>query len=364
MHREAPLTDVHAHPSLKVFLFRRNLWRHYCSGKSFNPFASRTDFKVMIRGGVRVTWVAHYLPERQIFRDCFFLKLPGLFLPRLTRGSLMTRLLQMMDSMERQINKRPEKTELATGYHPLKHALKQRKMAFVHTIEGAHVLEGNPENLAVLARKGVAMITLCHFYRNCLAAQVNAVPKDYFINKVCNFRFQTGGTPLTEFGRQVLRKMKELKILVDIAHCTPQARQAIYAELNRSMPIIASHVGVQALNPDPYNLSDEEIQEIHATGGALGIIFMTYWLHRDNPKNGLDVIWKTMEHVHRVTGSWDSIVLGTDFDGFTDPPDDLQDYSQMGRITQMLIEKGLSDREIKNILGGNALRLLRRVWKA
>ena len=68
LHREAPLTDVHAHPSLKAYLFRRNLWKHFHSGSAFNPFSSRSDFKMLARGGVGVLWVAHILPERKLLR--------------------------------------------------------------------------------------------------------------------------------------------------------------------------------------------------------------------------------------------------------------------------------------------------------
>lgn len=54
IHREAPLTDIHAHPSMKAWLFRRNLWHHYWSASGFDPLTSRTDFKMLEKGGVGV----------------------------------------------------------------------------------------------------------------------------------------------------------------------------------------------------------------------------------------------------------------------------------------------------------------------
>jgi membrane dipeptidase len=126
---------------------------------------------------------------------------------------------------------------------------------------------------------------------------------------------------------------------------------------------MASHIGAAQLNPDPYNLGDEEIREIAKRGGAIGVIFMTYWLDREHPKNGLEPIWKTIEHIHDVTGSWDHIVLGTDFDGFTDPPDDLRDASSMGSVTRLLLERGVSEVDVAKVLGGNAQRVLAAGWR-
>lgn len=368
LHREAPLSDVHAHPSLKVYLFGRNLWRHYGASRAFNPFSSRSDFTMLEASGVRVLWAAHYLPERNLFRDCWALRVPPLsWLPvrrKLTEGSLLHRLLQMMDALEREIARRADRTELARSAADVERIAAEGKIAVVHTVEGAHVLEGDPDNLEVLAGRGVAMLTLAHFYANGLVAQVNGVPKGMIPRFLCGFRFDGfGEPPLTELGRAVIRKMKGLPMIVDVTHCTPEARAAVFGEVNRERPVVASHVGVSALNPDPYNLRPEEVREIAASGGAVGLILMTYWLDHTHPKNGLDPIWRTLEEVQRITGSWDHVMIGSDFDGFTDPPDDVRHAGELGRITAMLIERGLDDDSIRKILGGNALRVLRKGWR-
>jgi membrane dipeptidase len=367
LHREAPFTDVHAHPSLKAWLYRRNLWRHYRSGKSFNPVSSRSDFKCLERGGVGVLWAAHYLPERQLFRDCRLARAAAAVLVpkhrRLLDGSLFERLLEMMDALEREIERRPEKTELALSAADAVRIRQAGKIAVVHTVEGAHVLEGDSDNLDKLAERGVAMLTLCHFYPNELAAHVDGIPKKMFLRKLSKFRFGAHGSPpLTDFGREVLKKLGTLPMIVDISHCTPEAREAIYAELDGERPIIASHVGVEHLNSDPYNLGDDEIREIARRGGAVGVIFLNYWLDASHPKKGLTAIWKTVEHIESVTGSWNHIVLGTDFDGFTDPPNDLKNASRLGRVTRMLLDRGVPEDAIKKILGGNAQRVLAAGW--
>ncbi|UCF19136.1 MAG: membrane dipeptidase [Gemmatimonadota bacterium] len=368
LHSEAPFTDVHVHPSMKAWMFGRNLWRHYCSGKAWNPFSSRSDFKTLTKGGVGTIWAAHYIPERPLFDNCLLAKIAAaLLVPdsgRLFKGSLFQRLNEMMDALEREVGRKPDKVEVAKSAADVRRIRGEGKIAIVHAVEGAHVLEGNIDNLDALARRGVAMLTLTHFYPNGLAAHVDGIPKDMFIRKLCDFKFGAGGSPsLSEFGRSVLRKLKAVRMLLDISHCTPEAREAIYKEVGRDRPIIASHVGVKRYRDDPYNLSDEEIRLIADGGGAVGVIFMSYWLDAANPKNGLPAIWNTIEHLHSVTDSWDHILLGTDFDGFTDPPDDLRDASQVGKVTGMLLDRGLPEDAIKKILGGNAQRLLETGWR-
>lgn len=367
LNREAPLTDVHAHPSLKAYLFGRNLWRHYWSGKAFNPFSSRSDFRMLERGGVGVLWAAHYVPERQLLEDCPFVRFAaGLLVPvygKLARGRPFDRLLEMMDAMEREVGRRPERAELARNAAEVRRIRGEGKIAVVHTVEGAHVLEGDPDRVEVLGRRGVAMITLAHFYANGVADQVDGIPKDMFVRKICNLRLGRVQPALTEFGREVLRRMCDLKILVDVSHCTPEAREAIYGALPAERPVVASHVGVARYRPDPYNLGDDEIRHIAKTGGAIGVIFMTYWLSSIHPRVGLSIIFETMRHIHDVTGSWDYVMLGSDFDGFTDPPDDIHNASRFPALTELLLARGMSEDDIRKVLGGNAQRVLEAGWR-
>jgi membrane dipeptidase len=168
---------------------------------------------------------------------------------------------------------------------------------------------------------------------------------------------------LTEFGRTVVRKMNELSMIVDVCHCSPEARAEVYAEVGSDRPIMASHVGVREFMDDPYNPTDDELRYIASTGGAVGVIFMTYWLDEAHPEDGLEAIWKTMEHMHDVVGSWDHIAIGTDFDGFTDPPDDVRDASEVGKVSQMMLERGVPEVDVKKVLGGNAQRVLELGWR-
>src|SRR5690606_20191934 len=108
-------TDIHAHPALNAYLFNRDLRRHYCSGKSFNPLASLSDFQMLKKGNVRVLWSSVTVPERAFFR-CKALWL----LAHLTRGGRMLVkrsawecVLDMLDSMEAQVERTNGEFEIA-----------------------------------------------------------------------------------------------------------------------------------------------------------------------------------------------------------------------------------------------------------
>lgn len=374
VNREGPMTDVHIHPALKAYMFRRNLWRHYHSGGTFNPFTSRSDFKMLEKGEVGVIWSAIYVPEHELFDRCFLLKAAAFVASpiahKLTSGSYFQRAIEQMDAMEGEVRRKPDRTALARSPAEVRELTAQGKIAVIHTIEGAHVLERKIENLEELHRRGVAMITLSHFYPNGVADPVDGIPQDMWFRKICTKLGPPEPEPpfVTDFGLEVLRRMKELGMVVDVSHCTPQARDVVYARLGTDVPIVASHVGADELHRTVYNLKRDEIEHIAASGGAVGIIFMNYWLGHLEPDPadldiGLGNIWRTASYIHDVTGNWDHVMLGTDFDGFTDPPDNAKDSSQMPRVTDMFLRKGVSEEDVKKIVGGNAQRVLDLGWR-
>jgi len=162
----------------------------------------------------------------------------------------------------------------------------------------------------------------------------------------------------------VIELMLELPMVPDVTHCTPAARRQIYELVDNQVPIIASHIGLQTMNPVPYNLEREDVDAIAASGGVVGVIFMPYWLNKTHPGRGLPAIWETMDTLRRwCGGSWDHVAIGTDFDGFTDPPDDCDSEAQLPLVEAMLVEKGLTESEREAVLGGNARRVLRRGWR-
>ena len=127
------------------------------------------------------------------------------------------------------------------------------------------------------------------------------------------------------------------------------------------MPLLATHVGAYDYNATPYNLRDWEVKRIARDGGVVGVIFMPYWLLPHGHGQGLNDIARTIEYFVNVAGE-DAVGLGTDFDGFTTPPEDLKDASEMPRLTQRLLVDGFREESICKILGGNALRAVCDGW--
>jgi membrane dipeptidase len=370
------LTDIHAHPAMNAFLWDRDLRRHYWTGRTFDPLASLTDFKMLEKGGVKVLWSSNHIPESNMF-GCPLLKIAA----HLTKGGRMLLkkdawqcLLAMMDKMERQVARSGDRFQMARSNAELDAVIASGKTAIVHTVEGGHVLGaglaatdlgGRIGRLEQLADHGVASLTLAHLFPNDLAGHAEAIPAAERNLPFC--RLDSGvdlSRGLTATGRAVVERMVELRMLPDVMHCTPRARREIYELVGTDIPLVASHAGVQSMNPEPYNLDQEDVEAIAATRGVVGVIFMPYWLSQAHPGPGLDAIWQTMDKLREWSGdSWEHVAIGTDFDGFTDPPDDCDSEAQLPKIRTLLEARGLSQTDVDAVLGGNARRVLHDGWR-
>jgi membrane dipeptidase len=268
-----------------------------------------------------------------------------------------------------------ERVQMAHSVNDLTAILAQpresRPIAAIHCVEGAHSLghlqasdEDVMRNLEALYARGVAYITLAHFYPNKVTNPVFPFPED-IANLAANpelWRDITRG--LTPLGVRVIERMIELGMLIDLSHSSPAARFQIYEIMDASskrLPLLATHVGAYGINPSPYNLTDWEIKRIARDGGVVGVIFMPYWLMPKESGQGINFISRHIQYLIDTAGE-DSAAIGTDFDGFTTPPNDLDNASQMARLTQRLVVDGHSRDRILKILGGNALRAVCSGW--
>jgi microsomal dipeptidase-like Zn-dependent dipeptidase len=383
VHQEATIVDLHVHPSLHQQLFRRNVSARSIIRRTFHgsPFNVRASFPRLRNGGFDVILSAVYIPEKGIRRD-----FPIINLFRLLRPDLWARVigarpqdaaLRALDDIEKGVSESSGRgaARMAFSYADLAAILKQpqvvRPIAVVHAVEGGHSLgeAGNTQqeilhNLDVLHQRGVAYLTLAHFYPNQVVNPCFPFPEDLVPLSARPTMWRDLTLGLTETGRKVVERMIELGMVIDISHCTPVARRDIYDIVDasgRRVPLLASHVGAYAINPSPYNLTDWEIQRIARDGGVIGIIFMPYWLMPRESRQGLNFISRHIDHVMQVGGE-DVAGIGTDFDGFTTPPDDLDNASQLPRLTQRLVVDGHSATVIQKILGGNAMRMLGETW--
>jgi membrane dipeptidase len=201
------------------------------------------------------------------------------------------------------------------------------------SIEGLQNLEGNAANLDKLYAAGFRMAGLTHFFDNELAGSMHGLKK--------------GG--LTPFGRDIIRRMEEKGMIVDIAHCSQTCVSEILAMARR--PVVSSHGGVQATCRVNRNLSDEHIKGVAKTGGIIGIGYWEGAVCDTSPK----AIAAAMKHVRDLVGI-QHVALGSDYDGATTVR---FDTSQLAQVTQALLDAGFSADEIRAVMGGNAIRVLK-----
>lgn len=206
------------------------------------------------------------------------------------------------------------------------------RLAAVLATEGLHPLEGQLENVDRLYDAGFRITGLTHFFDNEVGGSAHGMVQ--------------GG--LTPFGRQVVARLEERKMLVDLAHASPQLIDDVLAIAKR--PVLVSHTGVKGTCPGPRNLSDAHIKAIAATGGVIGI---AYFQGAVCGLTAADII-KAMQHAIAVAGV-KHVALGSDFDGAIRVA---FDTTGLQLLTQGLMEAGLSESDIADVMGGNVRRLL------
>lgn len=361
-----PVADFHAHTSLKPYLFAVSMWRETRAPRRFSPFSIRAGLPALLQGGVRTAVVAHHVPEEELFRDSVLARcaarLASPMYGWLREKRPGRRLEEMMMALEWEADRSPECVSVARSPAELRHARREGRLALVHGVEGAHVLEGDPSRVDDLAAAGVATMTLAHLYPNGAVTGVDAVPDYPLVRTLSRFRFGDGGTtPLTDLGRDVVRRMTRIGMIVDVAHAAPAARREILDEVDGRRPVVASHVGLRALHDRRYNLTDREVRRIAETGGAVGVILMPFWL-TGRRGNGLEAVWQTVRRIGELTGGWEHVMIGSDLDGFTRPPREVPDAGRMGRLTRLFLDRGVTARGVRRIMGGNARRVLETGW--
>lgn len=217
-----------------------------------------------------------------------------------------------------------------------RHLKEPEIVAGVLGIEGTQVLEGDPGNINAIYDAGYRVVGLVHFFDNEMAGSMHGVVK--------------GG--LTDKGRELLRLAEQKHMIIDLAHSSSQTINEVLALATR--PVMVSHTGVKGTVNNNRNLSDDQLRQIAAKGGLIGIGF---WEEAIGPITDLKATVRAIKHAVRVTGI-DSIGLGSDSDGSVSMP---FAASGMALLTEELLKEGFTATEIRKIMGENQIAFYKKM---
>jgi len=300
-------------------------------------------------------------------------------------GGAARRTLDMIDSVYRAIERHPNDLLFATSAADIRRAKQQGKVAALMGIEGGQAIENSLATLREFYRLGVRYMTLTWNNTNDWA---DAARGEHIHHG------------LTDFGKEVVREMNRLGMLVDVAHVSDETmRDALDTS---KVPIIASHSSARALNDHPRNIPDDLLRRIARNGGIVMVNFYQVFIdpnaaqpNRERsaqlkaqedeiearlkndperiaeeedrleaqhplPPTPISVLIDHIDHIVKVAGI-DHVGLGADFDGAVDMPEGARDVSDLPNITYELLKRGYSERDVRKILGENFLRVFGEV---
>ena len=312
------------------------------------------------------------------------------------KGHYAKRALDLIDSVYQQAARHPDKITMAYSAADIVRAHQQHKFAALMGIEGGHTIENDIRLLRDFYRLGVRYMTLSWSNTNEWADSSGDINDP-------NVQHHDG---LTDFGKDVVREMNRLGMIVDISHV---ADSTFYTTLTISRaPVIASHSSSRALTNHPRNMTDDMLRAIARNGGVVMVNFYSAFIdqnylnassdpekvkqrdaeieafkkshaHADGspvtydeyaplekkwaaqfPRPPLKSLIDHIDHIAKVAGI-DHVGLGSDFDGVTSLPQGIDSVADLPKITQALYERGYTRAQIHKILGGNFLRVMREV---
>lgn len=219
----------------------------------------------------------------------------------------------------------------------------KHKAATLLAIEEGGAIDGSLEALRCLYELGVRAMTLTWSNRNDIADGINE---------------EATGSGLTLFGKQVVAEMNRLGMLVDVSHISTAGFWSVMETSTK--PVIATHSNAKSLCSHPRNLNDEQIKALAQNGGLAGITFAGQFLEEDWRNACIESVYKHIDYMLNLIGNDDHIGFGSDFDGISHPPYNIQGVQDYKPLIEYL-SKYYSDETINKITHQNVINLLQKV---
>jgi len=363
--RQAVVVDLHCDTTQLIVDEGYNLGERYSY--------AQVDIPRMREGGVSGIFLSIYTSPR-----------------RLTPAQAMRQALVQIDAVRREIRRHAKDLAPAVTAAEVLAARKQGRIAVLMGVEGGHMIDSSLAILRTYFELGARYLTLTHGSNTPWADSSGDKPAH---------------NGLTDFGREVVREMNRLGMMVDISHVSDKT---FYDALDTSAaPVIASHSSCRKFSPHARNMTDEMLRALGKKGGVVHINYYNGFLDGDfesryNALKGeqaredqlhklfpndprrrvaeqrkldarrtaklgrvpLSRLLDHFEHAAKVAGI-DHVGLGSDFDGVNDQlPEGMEDISKIPNLVRGLMERGFSDADILKILGGNTIRVMRDVERA
>jgi membrane dipeptidase len=297
-----------------------------------------------------------------------------------------------MDLLDDVIKNNPDKIALTRTTAEMEQAVKEKKIAALFGVEGGHMIENSLEKLEQLYARGARYLTLT--WNNSTDWATSAWDETYKKDSLAKTH-----KGLTDFGREVVKRMNRLGMMVDLSHV---GEQTFWDAINTTgSPVIVSHSNAWSICPVPRNLKDDQILAVGKNGGVIALNFYSgfvdstykkkealfqqahkkeidsliatgvqteyaltlitekYAAESDAARPSLEQLLAHLDHIVGLIGS-EHVGIGSDFDGISSSPKGLEDVTSYPLLTSALIKRGFTKQQVYNILGGNIIR----VWKA
>ncbi|MDB5007663.1 MAG: Membrane dipeptidase [Mucilaginibacter sp.] len=309
--------------------------------------------------------------------------------PQYGKGTAFAFANREIDSLYALIARYPGKITLVRNSAQLEKAVKEKKMAAMIGVEGGHMVEDRMDYIDSLAKRGMCYLTLT--WNNSTSWASSAADET-------THRDSLKHVGLTAYGKQIIRHLNELGVMIDLSHPGEQTFYDVLATTTK--PVIASHSCAYALNPFRRNLKDDQLKALAKNGGVVFVNFYsgfvdstfdkkaTYFLtvhkaeldsltkvyndidlatdrlfkiHKtesDAIRPPLSLLIKHIDYIAKLIGV-DHVGIGSDFDGAPSYPMGMDDVTDYPKMTAELLKIGYTEKDIDKILGGNFLRVLK-----